>query len=518
MSNIITRDEYNKYIAVKGKLGLQDKGTQTDNEYFNEMFINNQQSTILPMIYTIIPKIHKNVYGDDYEEGQYENDDDDYDYEYDGDDDGDGDDNESDEDDNETSDDTQTYKKSKSKKRRYTNPENEDYFQNLSSTERKRLKKIEDDLYDDMKKEMPLRFLILSSHIDDNLKTVCLKKLDQLDNMRSRTDEYYKLLQWVESVARLPVGKYKQISLNKESSAQDISMFLNGIMKRLDENVYGHQTTKEHIIRLLAKWISNKHSNGLVIGIEGEMGVGKTSLCLEICKALELPYGFVSLGGLSNSEYLVGHSYTYEGSKWGKIAEILMHAKYSNPIIYFDELDKVSHSKYGDEIINTLIHITDNTQNFDFRDKYFSEVSLDLSKCIIIFSYNHGDTINPILKDRMITLKAQSYNTNDKLVISKKHMIPSILQEYGFVKEQLVFTDDVIKFVIQQTEDEHGVRKLKRSLEEIISQINVCCLMKKGIFSDTEPIDFPLNITEKVVSKLLPKLTGNELKNPYMYT
>ena len=507
MSNIITRDEYNKYIAVKGKLGLQDKGTQTDDDSLSEMFINNQQSTILPLIYTIIPNIHK----DDYEEGQYENDD----YEYDGDDDADEDENY-----HETSDDTteQNYKKPKSRKRRYINQENEDYFQNISSTERKRLKKIEDRLYDDMKEEMPLRFMILSSHIDNNLKTLCLKKLDQLDNMRSRTDEYYKLQQWVESVAKLPVGKYKQISLNKDSSAHDISVFLNGIMQRLDENVYGHQNTKEHIIRLLAKWISNKHSNGLVIGIEGEMGVGKTSLCLEICKALDLPYGFISLGGLSNSEYLVGHSYTYEGSKWGKIAEILMHAKYSNPIIYFDELDKVSHSKYGDEIINTLIHITDTTQNFDFRDKYFSEVPLDLSKCIIIFSYNHGDVINPILKDRMITLKASSYNTNDKLVISKKHMIPSILQEYGFAKEQLVFTDDVIKFIIQQTEDEHGVRKLKRSLEEIVSQINVCSLIKKGIFSDTESIDFPLQLTEKIVLKLLPKRTGNELKNPYMYT
>ena len=492
MSNIITRDEYNKYIAVKAKLDVQNKGTQTD-ESIDSTEISKQ---IIPLICTIMPNIH----GNEYEEWDY-NEDEDYDEDYD-----------------ETSDDTneQTYKNSK--KRRYTNQENENYFKNLSSTEKKRLKKIEDNLYDDMKKEMPLRFTILSSHIDSNLKTVCLKKLDQLDNMHSRTDEYYKLHQWVESVSRLPVGKYKQIALDKDSSTQDITIFLNGIRNRLDENVYGHQTTKEHIIRLLAKWISNKHSNGLVIGIEGEMGVGKTSLCLEICKALELPYGFVSLGGLSNSEYLVGHSYTYEGSKWGKIAEILMHSKYSNPVMYFDELDKVSHSKYGDEIINTLIHITDSTQNFDFRDKYFSEIPLDLSKCIIIFSYNHGELINPILKDRMITLKASSYNINDKLVISKKHVIPNILQEYGFTDNQLLFTDDVIKYIIQQTGDEHGVRKLKRSLEEIISQINVCCLMNKGIFNNTEIIEFPLCITDKIVSKLLPKYNENEIRNPYMYT
>lgn len=514
---MITRDEYSKYIAVKSKLDLQNKATQTEPE----------TSSIIPIVCTILPDVQHvrrnrrnavycsqdedtetptstpSLTQDEYEERSGAEDEDEY------------------EDEDESTTSANIKKKVRDifnnmKKKRYINPDDEDYYRALTSGERKRFKLMEDEIYDDMKNETPLRFKILSSNTDASLKSLCLKKLDQLDAMHSHTDEYYKLYQWVESVARLPIGKYKDLPLNKNSTVDEISTFLTDVRKRLDDNVYGHQDTKEHIIRLLAKWISNKDAKGLVIGIEGEMGVGKTSLCLEICKALDLPYGFVSLGGMSNSEYLVGHSYTYEGSKWGKIAEILMHAKYSNPIIYFDELDKVSNSRYGEEIINTLIHITDSTQNHDFRDKYFSEVPLNLSKCIIIFSYNHGDIINPILKDRMVTLKAANYGTNDKLVISKKHMIPQLLKEYGFNTQDILFGDEVIKFIVQQTEEEHGVRKLKRSLEEIISQINVLNLLRKGITRDDDYVSLPLVITENIVKKLLPKKT-TEKKNPYMY-
>lgn len=531
MSSVITREEYNKYIAVKSKLCLLNKATQTDIECDN--------NHVIPIICAILPSSSQEEDDDkenedDEEEEDEEDDEDDEGYE--GDEDY-GEDYGEDYDDDEAyeadidgidicddeCDKTSRRKKiseifNNLKKRRYVNPDDNEYYKNLPQAERKRVKQIEDTVYKEMKNETPLRFQILSSNIDMSLKTLCLKKLDQLDAMHSRTDEYYKLYQWVESVARLPIGKFKDLPLTKNNSNHDITKFLEEIKAKLDKNVYGHQATKEHIIRLLAKWISNKNAKGLVIGIEGEMGVGKTSLCLEICNALDLPYGFVSLGGLSNSEYLVGHSYTYEGSKWGKIAEILMHSKYSNPVIYFDELDKVSNSRYGDEIINTLIHITDSTQNYDFRDKYFSEVPLDLSRCIIIFSYNRGDEINPVLKDRMVCLKASSYNINDKLIIAKNHMIPKILEEYGFQSNDFSFADDIVKFIIQQTEDEHGVRKLKRSLEEIVSQVNVLNLSQKGIFDETCPICFPLTINEKIVTKLLPKQKTDSLKNPYMYT
>lgn len=387
-SSTLTREEYQRYLKTKEKLLLRDMETQTDNvitRYNKKVFSSSSESETLTESDDITTSTEEyssssleerereSESEDEYEEEEEEE--------------------EEDEDKSppqrtisskrkqRTSDDLKRVREifDEFKKRRYVNIDDQDYYMSLKTDERKELVKIEDDLYNSSVNKTPLRFKIIKSNIDTKLKQVCLKKLDQLDSMSSHSDEYFKLLQWVESVAMLPINKYKSLPISASDSVEDISRFLASTRAKLDENVYGHKDTKEHIIRLLAKWISNKDAKGLVIGLEGSMGTGKTSLCLEVCNALGLPSGFVSLGGLSSSEYLVGHSYTYEGSRWGKIAEILMHAEYSNPVLYFDELDKVSSSRHGEEIINTLIHITDVTQNHNFRDKYFSEVPVDLS-------------------------------------------------------------------------------------------------------------------------------------------
>lgn len=406
----------------------------------------------------------------------------------------------------------------KLKQRRYANPEDEEYFRGLQSKDRKRIKRTEDALYETDIEKTPLRFRILNSNIHDTLKLVCLKKLDQLDNMQSYSDEYFKLLQWVQHVAKLPIGKYKELPISQQNNVGDISNFLSNIRTRLDKNVYGHTHVKEHIVRLLAKWIANKEAKGLVIGLEGSPGTGKTSICLEICQALGLPSGFISLGGLSCAEYLVGFNFTYEGSRFGRIAEVLMYADYTNPVLFFDEVDKISQTSRGDEIVNTLIHITDVTQNHDFRDKYFSEVPIDLSRCIIIFSYNNAELVNPILKDRMVTIKAAGYTQTDKIAICKNHMIPKILQEYGFKDDEIQFNDDVIRSIISLTDDEHGVRNLKRSLEDIVSQLNVVRLLQTPIFkNDPEPIKFPLSVTEKIVRHFVARREKTNADMSMMY-
>ena len=497
MTSTLTREEYQKYLKTKEKLLLKDIGTQTD-KISCSVETSTSTTTSSYSSETASTSQSKSVStNDDSEEtsSKYQN--------------------------NKRKRVQDDLKKvrdifNKFKKRRYVNNDDEDYFLSLKPKEKDDIVEVEDAIYHTETSKVPLRFKILKSNIDAKLKAICLKKLDQLDNMSSYSDEYFKLLQWVESVATLPINKFKSLPISSHDSVEDISSFLSKTRNNLDENVYGHKDTKEHIIRLLAKWISNKDAKGLVIGLEGSMGTGKTSLCLEVCNALGLPSGFVSLGGLSSSEYLVGHSYTYEGSRWGKIAEVLMHAEYSNPVIFFDELDKVSSSRHGEEIINTLIHLTDVTQNHNFRDKYFSEVPLDLSRCIIIFSYNNGDLVNPILKDRMVTIKASGYNQTDKIEICKKHMIPKILKEYAFQPNSIVFNDEIIRRVISMTEDEDGVRKLKRSLEDIVSNLNVYRLLKQPLSIKTDSIEFPLIVTEEITKKFLTKKQTN-FKHNLMY-
>lgn len=513
MANMVTRDEYQRYVKVREKLLCNDVATQTsiqassetDSEYKSETISSSSEystdsSSLSESVSMTTDNDSDSVHNSDSKS-------------------------EHDSETESSKQEKENYKRAKKmlekiKKRRYVNYDDEAYYNKMDKDERKKMKQYEDGLYNTDVSKVPLRFRILNADIDAKLKLICLQKLDQLDSMSSYSDEYFKLLQWVESVAKLPLGKYKDLPISSNDSYDKISEFLHDARNKLDKNVYGHFEAKEHIVRLLAKWISNKSSKGLVIGLEGPMGTGKTSLCLEVCNALGLPSGFVSLGGLSSAEYLVGHSFTYEGSRWGKIAEVLMHAEYSNPVLFFDELDKVSSSRHGEEIINTLIHITDGTQNHNFRDKYFSEVPIDLSRCIIIFSYNDGQLINPILKDRMVCIKASGYNVKDKVEIFNKHLLPKMLIEYAFKENDIVFDDDIIKYIINLTEEEHGVRKLRRSLEDIVSQLNVMRLLKQSVVSkdkDGEPVSFPLRVTEDIAKKLVSKKQKDNVHLSMMY-
>lgn len=322
--------------------------------------------------------------------------------------------------------------------------------------------------------DQPFRFKFLLMDTTPVNKYTLISKYEQLCKMSPFSGEYVKLHNWLNTVSKIPLGKYNKLPINYNNSNQEISEYLSTIRKRLDEEVYGHFDAKDQIVRILSQLISFPTAKGYVIGIHGAMGIGKTKLIKEgISKILNSPFSFISLGGISDSSYLTGHLYTYEGSKYGKIVECLIKTQVMNPIIFFDELDKVSDTKTGEEIINTLIHITDSTQNEKFTDKYFEEIDLDLSKSLIFFSYNDENLINPILKDRMITIKVKGYDINDKIKIARDYLIKDILKEYNIKKGEYIFSDDVIKFIIDNTNEEEGVRNLQRNLNNIISHINM---------------------------------------------
>ena len=182
----------------------------------------------------------------------------------------------------------------------------------------------------------------------------------------------------------------------------------------------------------------------------------------------------IALGGCSDSSFLEGHDYTYEGSKYGKIVDILIQSKCMNPIILFDELDKLSETNKGDEITGILTHITDNTQNSCYRDKYFSEFELNISKALYVFSYNDESKINSILKDRMYKIETTGYTINEKKIIVKKYIIPSVSKEVAIDSHNIILDDTIIEYIINNyTNNEFGVRNLKRCIETIYTKINL---------------------------------------------
>ena len=394
------------------------------------------------------------------------------------------------------------------------------YFLKLKEEQKENIRILEKKIKHFRLFKKPLRFKILElTNLSNESKFNIIEKIEKLKKLDSTDNEHFKLSNWVSWLDRLPFNKFSNINVKK--NPDDISEFLLNAKKIMDNAVYGHREAKDQIIINIAKMITNDKSKGTCIAIQGPMGNGKTTLVKEgICKALDRPFGFIALGGMQDSNFMTGHDYTYEGSKPGRIIEILTESACMNPVIYFDELDKVSETSHGEEISNLLCHLTDFSQNNEFQDKYLSGVKIDLSKIIFIFSYNDPSKINPILLDRMYKISTKGFNANDKLKIASNYLIPAILKEYKM--EKVTFTDDCVMDIIHNyTNNEEGVRNLRRCIETIISKLNIICLIKTPdsiIDCSIKNINFPFIVEKHMLSKLIKMKDNIDGAPPGMYT
>ena len=340
--------------------------------------------------------------------------------------------------------------------------------------------------------EKPYRLTLLQSSIPSKYKANVMQKMNMMMTMEQGDSEYHKLKMWIDTFMRIPFDVYKDLSISIHDGLDVCDSFMKRARNTLDECTYGLDNAKMQIMQLVGQWITNPRSVGTSIAIYGPKGTGKTSLAKEgISKIFGREFAFVSLGGAGDASFLEGHSYTYEGSIYGRIVQILMESKCMNPIIYFDELDKVSDSARGQEIISILTHLTDVTQNSQFHDKYFADIDFDLSRCLFIFSYNDEKLVNPILKDRMYHIQTKAYDMKEKVIIAKKYLLPKIREQVNFQETDIVIPDEVIQYIIstdKYTQKEEGVRNLKRCLEIIHTKLNLFRLMK----TDNENIEYIL--------------------------
>lgn len=282
-----------------------------------------------------------------------------------------------------------------------------------------------------------------------------------------------------------------------------IKNYITNVRKILDDSVYGHTDAKRQIERIIGQWINGTNS-GYCFGFEGPPGVGKTSLakkglslCLKDVNGKPRPFSFIGIGGSSNGSILEGHSYTYVGSTWGKVVDILIDSKCMNPIIFIDELDKISKTENGKEIIGILTHLIDPTQNDKFQDKYFTGIDLDLSKALFVFSYNDVNLIDRILLDRIHRIKFDFLSLNDKIEIVMKFILPEIYAKMG-LENIIDVGSEVIEYIIETYTNEPGVRKLKELLFEILGEINI-------------------NILKKAENYYIPiKITKDDVKGKYL--
>jgi endopeptidase La len=376
--------------------------------------------------------------------------------------------------------------------------ESRKYLLKLNNKEQKEALKKITEINNYHTNEKPLVFQIMNVDLPISQKNQILKNYLTVATSRF---EQNKLKQWVESVMQIPFGKFKGVNLDA-IKPEKVKDFVGKLQKSMDDAVFGHDEAKRHIIQMMGQLIRNPKSKGNMLGIWGPPGNGKSSLIKEgIAKAMDKPFVFISLGGATDASFLEGHSYTWEGSIFGRIVNGLMTSKCMDPIIYFDELDKISQTSKGEEITNILVHLTDPVQNSHFRDKYFHGIDIDLSKATMIFSFNDPSLVNPVLLDRITTVETKYLLISQKIHIANNYLLPEMFKDMKLPENSVVFNDDILRGIINKYTHEGGVRKLKSLLYSILRELNIATLTNNKI--DDKVVSFPFTLKNEHIKTLL---------------
>jgi ATP-dependent Lon protease len=397
------------------------------------------------------------------------------------------------------------------------------FFETLTQGEQVKVIKEIREINKITRNTIPHRMALLEAKIPAIFKAAAMKKLNSLRYMEPGSGEFYKIKNWVDTFMQIPFNNYMNLPVNISDGVEACHEFMAAAQQTLDSAVYGLNDAKMQIMQMLGQLVTNPSALGTAIAIKGPMGTGKTTLVKEgISKILNRPFAFIALGGATDSSFLEGHSYTYEGSVWGKIVQILIDSKCMNPVIYFDELDKISDTPKGEEIAGILTHLTDTSQNSQFHDKYFAEIDFDLSKCLFIFSYNDESKVNPILRDRMYRIQTKGYDKKQKTVISNDYLLPKIREQVKFSSEDIIIPEESLQYIIEtHCDKEDGVRNLKRCLEIVYTKLNLYRLMRPGsnIFEGEMAleVEFPLTVTKDVIDKLIKKERDDNMAIRGMY-
>ena len=423
------------------------------------------------------------------------------------------------------------------KKEKYTNFEIQEYYRKMNQLNHENMSIILNSFH---LKDLQAIFKIYSNNNnklkskDDIVQKIqeyiisssCNEMLNQylIQNIRESDFEGSKI---TKKMSELQFNLLKQLKYRKDTVelSQEISTttsMIRQIRDTLDASIHGHSYAKQQIMKIICQWM-NGSTSGYCFGFEGSPGIGKTSLakkglskCLVDDEGTYRPFSFIALGGSCNGSTLEGHSYTYLNSTWGRITDILMESKCMNPIIYIDELDKVSKSEHGKEIIGILTHLIDSTQNDGFQDKFFGGIPLDLSKALFIFSYNDAEQIDKILLDRIHRIKFENLSLNEKIVITTKYLLPEINEKMGF-HDTVIIENNIIQHIIENYTCEPGVRKLKEIIFDMYGAINIELLENCSSEFTLEKI--PIRITLSHLDKYLKKykkIQDTKIHNKHM--
>ena len=296
-----------------------------------------------------------------------------------------------------------------------------------------------------------LRTRLEAAHPPAEVMAQAERELKRLEFIPPASPEFSVIVSYIETLADLPWQKISEDNLD-----------LNEARRILDRDHYGLEKVKRRLIEYLAVRKLNPEGRGPILCFLGPPGVGKTSLGQSIADALGRKFSRMSLGGIRDEAEIRGHRRTYIGSMPGRLIQELRRVGTRNPVLMFDEIDKIGADFRGDPA-SALLEVLDPRQNHAFVDHYL-DVPFDLSQVIFIATANYIDPVPPALRDRMEVIEIPGYTDTEKLEIARRYLVPRQLAENGLKPEQCQWDELAIKLVINDYTHEAGVRELERQI------------------------------------------------------
>lgn len=317
----------------------------------------------------------------------------------------------------------------------------------------------------------------------DEAREVFEKELNKLRRLNPSTPDYSVQYAYLETMLELP-WKRTTPTNNDIKLAREI----------LENDHYGLDKIKQRILEQIAVIINNPQAKAPIICLVGPPGVGKTSLGKSIARAMGRKYARVALGGLHDEAEIRGHRRTYIGAMPGRIIKAMKTAATANPVLLLDEIDKIGQDYKGDPS-SALLEVLDPEQNVSFHDNYI-DIDYDLSDVLFIATANSIAGIEGPLLDRMEVIDLSGYVLEEKMEITRRHLIHKVLRNNGLWDDDLPFSlpDATLVEIIEKYTAESGVRQLEKQLS---------ALVRKYILAGMENGDFPKTVEPSHLKELL---------------